>query len=81
MALGIQPDGTKEILGLWIEQTEGAKFWLGVMNELKHRGVEDILIAVPSPWSTASRAFPMRSPPCSRKPRSRPASCIRSAIP
>ena len=46
MALGIQPDGTKEILGPWIEQTEGAKVWLRVMNELKHRGVEDIPIAV-----------------------------------
>lgn len=46
VALGIQPDGTKEILGLWIEQTEGAKFWLRVMNELKNRGVADILIAV-----------------------------------
>jgi putative transposase len=40
------PDGTREILGLWIEQTEGAKFWLRVMNELKARGVQDILIAV-----------------------------------
>jgi putative transposase len=39
-------DGTKEILGIWIEQTEGAKFWLRVMNELKNRGVGDILIAV-----------------------------------
>ena len=38
--------GRKEILGLWIEQTEGAKFWLRVMTELKNRGVEDILIAV-----------------------------------
>jgi putative transposase len=46
VALGVRPDGTKEILGLWIEQTEGAKFWLRVMNELKNRGVEDILIAV-----------------------------------
>ena len=46
IALGVRPDGTKEILGLWIEQTEGAKFWLRVMNELKNRGVEDILIAV-----------------------------------
>lgn len=46
IALGIRPDGTKEILGLWIEQTEGAKFWLRVMNELKNRGVGDILIAV-----------------------------------
>ncbi len=46
IALGILPDGTKEILGLWIEQTEGAKFWLRVMNELKNRGLLDILIAV-----------------------------------
>ena len=46
IALGILPDGTKEILGLWIEQTEGAKFWLRVMNELRNRGVTDILIAV-----------------------------------
>ncbi len=46
VALGILPDGTKDILGLWIEQTEGAKFWLRVMNELKTRGVGNILIAV-----------------------------------
>lgn len=46
IALGILPDGTKDILGIWIEQTEGAKFWLRVMNELKNRGVADILIAV-----------------------------------
>jgi putative transposase len=46
IALGVRADGTKEILGLWLEQNEGAKFWLRVMNELKNRGVEDILIAV-----------------------------------
>jgi putative transposase len=46
VALGVRPDGTKEVLGLWIEQTEGAKFWLRVMNELKDRGMQDILIAV-----------------------------------
>ncbi len=46
LALGVRTDGTKEILGLWIEQNEGAKFWLLVMNELKNRGVDDILIAV-----------------------------------
>lgn len=46
IALGVTPDGTKDILGLWIETTEGAKFWLRVMNELKNRGVDDILIAV-----------------------------------
>ena len=46
IALGVLPDGTKHILGLWIEQTEGAKFWLRVMNELRGRGALDILIAV-----------------------------------
>jgi putative transposase len=46
VALGVRPDGTKEILGLWIEQSEGAKFWLRVMNELKNRGAEDVLIAI-----------------------------------
>lgn len=46
VVLGIRPDGAKEVLGLWIEQSEGAKFWLKVMNDLKNRGVNDILIAV-----------------------------------
>lgn len=46
VALAILADGTKEILGLWIELTEGAKFWLRVMNELKSRGCQDVLIAV-----------------------------------
>lgn len=46
IALGILPDGSKDILGIWIEQTEGAKFWLRVMNELKNRGLADMLIAV-----------------------------------
>ena len=46
IALGVRADGTKEILGLWLEQNEGAKFWLRVMNELKNRGVEDVLIAI-----------------------------------
>jgi putative transposase len=46
IALGVRADGTKEILGLWLEQNEGAKFWLRVMTELKNRGVEDVLIAV-----------------------------------
>jgi putative transposase len=45
-SLGVRADGTKEILGLWLEQNEGSKFWLRVMNELKNRGVEDFLIAV-----------------------------------
>ena len=46
LALGVEADGTRTVLGLWIEQNEGAKFWLKVMNELRNRGVEDVLIAV-----------------------------------
>src|SRR5690242_14989904 len=46
LALGVQRDGTREVLGLWIEQTEGAKFWMKVFTELRSRGVQDILIAV-----------------------------------
>lgn len=46
LAIGITCAGEKETLGLWIEQTEGAKFWLKVMTELKSRGTEDLLIAV-----------------------------------
>lgn len=46
LALGINLEGIKDVLGLWIEQTEGAKFWLKVMTELKNRGVNDVLITV-----------------------------------
>jgi putative transposase len=46
LALAVLPDGTRDILGIWIEQTEGAKFWLKVFNELRARGCQDILIAV-----------------------------------
>lgn len=45
MALGVNMEGTKEVLGLWIESNEGAKFWLKVITELKNRGMTDILIA------------------------------------
>jgi transposase-like protein len=45
IALAIRLDGQKEALGMWIEQNEGSKFWLGILNELKNRGVNDILIA------------------------------------
>ncbi len=46
LAIGIRCSGQKEVLGIWIEQTEGAKFWLRVMNDIRNRGTEDILIAV-----------------------------------
>ena len=46
LALAVRPDGTRDILGIWIEQTEGAKFWMKVFTDLKTRGCQDILIAV-----------------------------------
>jgi transposase-like protein len=46
LALGILRDGTRDILGIWIEQTGGAKFWMKVFNDLQTPGVNDILIAV-----------------------------------
>ena len=46
LALGVVADRTREVLGMWIEQNEWAKFRLKVMNELRNRGVEDVLIAV-----------------------------------
>ena len=76
VALGVRADGTKEILGQWLEQNEGAKFWLRVMNELKTRGVEDILIAM----STGSRASRKPSWPSFPKRQFKPASSIFCAI-
>lgn len=46
LALAVRPDGSRDILGLWIEQTEGAKFWMKVFTDLKTRGCQDLLIAV-----------------------------------
>jgi hypothetical protein len=46
VALGVNRDGMREVLGLWIADNEGAKFWLSVMTELKNRRVQDFLIAV-----------------------------------
>jgi len=45
IAIGIQMDGIKDVLGMWVGENESAKFWLSVMNSLRNRGVEDILIA------------------------------------
>src|ERR1700728_960299 len=44
LALGVTVDGDRDVLGLWFQETEGAKFWMQVLSELKHRGVQDILI-------------------------------------
>lgn len=45
LALGVNMEGQKELLGLWLSENEGAKFWLNVLTELENRGVKDILIA------------------------------------
>jgi putative transposase len=45
LALAVNSSGTKELLGIWLSQNEGAKFWLGILTELKNRGVQDVLIA------------------------------------
>lgn len=45
LAIGINIEGLKDVLGIWLEQSEGAKFWLKIMTELKNRGVRDIFIA------------------------------------
>jgi putative transposase len=45
LAMGVTVDGDREVLGIWWQETEGAKFWLAVLNDLKRRGVEDVLIA------------------------------------
>jgi putative transposase len=45
LAMGVTCDGDREVLGIWWQETEGSKFWLAVLNDLKRRGVEDVLIA------------------------------------
>jgi putative transposase len=74
LALGINLDGDRDVLGMWFQETEGAKFWMQVLNDLKTRGVQDILIAV----STGSKGSPRRSRRSSRRRRCRPASFISS---
>ena len=45
LVLGVNTEGHKELLGMWLSENEGAKFWLGILTELKNRGLDDILIA------------------------------------
>ena len=71
-ALGVMRDGTGDILGIGIENTEGAKFWMRVFNELKTRGVQDILIAVTDGLKGMEQALGAVFPAARR---CRPASC------
>ena len=45
IAVGVDTDGIKHVLGIWVQTSEGAKFWAGVLAELRNRGVQDVLIA------------------------------------
>jgi hypothetical protein len=68
LALATRVDGTREILGIWVAASEGAKFWMKIMNELKQRGVEDLLIAIVD----GLKGFPRRSERSTRGPTCRP---------
>jgi putative transposase len=67
LALGVLADGTRDILGVWIEQTEGAKFWMKVFTELKTRGCHDILIAVTDGLKGMSEAIEAVYPATTRQ--------------
>ena len=67
LALAVLPDGTRDILGLWIEQTEGAKFWMKVFSDLRTRGCQDILIAVTDGLKGMSEALAAVYPQTTRQ--------------
>lgn len=67
LALAVLADGTRDILGVWIEQTEGAKFWMKVFTDLKARGCEDILIAVTDGLTGMSAAIEAVYPATTRQ--------------
>ena len=71
LALAVLPDGTRDVLGIWIERTEGAKFWMKLFTDLKARGCQDILIAVTHGLKGRSEALAA----VYRRRRCRPASC------
>ena len=57
IALGVQVDGTRDVLGFWAAETEGAKFWLSVLTDLKNRGVQDVLIVCADGLSGLGKAI------------------------
>jgi putative transposase len=71
LALGVTCDGDREVLGIWWQDTEGAKFWLAVLNDLRRRGVQDVLISCVD----GLKGSPKRSRRPSPRPGCRPASC------
>lgn len=77
IVLGVTTEGYKDILSITVGANESSKFWLGMLNDLKNRGVQDVLFSV---W-TACRASGMPSRLCSHRRRSSGASSICCAIP
>jgi putative transposase len=77
IAVGLGPDGRKDVLGLWIQNTEGAKFWLAILTELRQEECRTSWSSAP----TASRDGPTLSRPPSRRPSSRRVSCTWSGRP
>ena len=75
LAIGVNLDGDRDVLGMWFQKTEGAKFWLGVLTDLKTRGVQDVLVCCVD----GLKGFPKRSRPSSPTPGCRRASCTPSA--
>lgn len=76
VAIGLRLDGAKELLGLWLESTEGARFWQKVLGELQSRGMQDVLIVC----CDGLKGLPQASAPSTPRRWSRPASSTRSAI-
>lgn len=64
LAIGVRVDGTREVLGMWLAENEGAAFWASVFNSLKNRGVEDILIAVTDGLKGMTQAIEAAFPQC-----------------
>ena len=71
--MGVGLDGAKDVLGMWIQQTEGAKFWMGILTELRNRGVQDVLVLCADGLVGLPDAVPSR--PSFPRRFSRPASC------
>jgi putative transposase len=71
LALGMTPDGSRDVLGIWLQGTEGARFWLGVLTDLKNRGVEDVFFVC----CDGLTGFPQAIEAAFPRPSCRPASC------
>jgi putative transposase len=72
IAVGVDVDGIKHVLGIWVQTSEGARFWAGVCAELANRGVKDVLTCA----ATGSPASPKRSRRPGRTRQSKPVWCI-----